>query len=274
MDAPVVIPPPKPKKKDEKEKETFYLNLPQLPFTCIIVGPRHRGKTYLLKTILGKEKGMYGSYFEPENILLYSPTYDYDKTLHELKLKNVFKPPIEMRTILGDIMEQQEKFREENNMNDILLVLEDITQIRGAWEVLETLGYTGRHLKIQTLAVGHKMSSIPRGVRTQTCQWILFMPNEQSEWEWILNMFSRRTTQNIWLDALRRCWKDPHNFAMIDFEQQDFDRIYRSGFNNPLFTAEERAFMEKGGLSEEVFIRAPKSIRVESSKAIHAHRNC
>jgi Poxvirus A32 protein len=270
MEGPVEIPTPQKKEKEAPLK--IFKNLPQLPFTCLIVGPRHRGKTYLLKNMLGKKKGMYGGFFAPENIILYSPTYDFDKTLHDLKLKNVYSPPQPMKEVYNEIMEQQEKFREEDNMDEVLIVMEDITQIKNAWDVLENLGYTGRHFHIHTLAIAHKMSSIPRGVRTQTTQWILFEPMEQSEWEWILSMFSRRTTQAIWIDALRRCWAKPYNFVYIDFERKDFDEIYRSGFNEPLFTLNEKNEMLGGSTQKRklpdsaVYYKAdPKIPKVDKS---------
>jgi hypothetical protein len=91
------------------------------------------------------------------------------------------------------------------------------------------------------------MSSIPRGVRTQTQQWILFKPHEESERQWIMDMFSRKRTREIWEMALLRCWSQKYNFAYIDFEQEEPDLIYRSGLENPLFYPEEMAIISGEG---------------------------
>jgi hypothetical protein len=248
MNDKVLITVPHHKEKKGQGKGIINENIPQLPFTVAIIGPRHRGKTVLLRHLLSKEKGMYGSFFKPENILLYSPTYALDVTLHDLKLKNVFSPPHRMPHILDEVISQQEEFRKSDNMLPVLVVMEDITQIQDAWLCLERLGYTGRHYNVHSLAVGHKLSSVPRGVRTQTQQWILFRPNEQSEWQWILDMFSRKKTQAVWTNALRRCWSEDHQFAYIDFERKDFQDIYRCGFNSPLFTPDEEKEMEFGAI--------------------------
>lgn len=241
---PVIIPGPKKCVDAPPGVGILHPFIPQIPFTVAIIGPRHRGKTVLLHHLLSKEKGMYGSFFKPQNIILYSPTYELDTTLHDLELKNVFSPPVRMPELLDEAIAQQEKFKKMDGMLQALIVMEDITQIQDAWTVLETLGYVGRHYGLNNLSVGHKLSSVPRGVRTQTQQWILFRPNEQSEWQWILDMFSRKKTQHIWLEALRRCWAVDHQFAYIDFERKKFSEIYRCGFNEPLFTPEEEAFME------------------------------
>lgn len=148
---------------------------------------------------------------------------------------------------MASIKEQQDGLKEANNMDDVLLVLEDVTKIRDAFVALEDLGYTGRHFGIQVLFIAHKMSSIFRGVRTQTQQWVLFEPHEQSEWQWVLEMFSRKKTQHIWEVALRRARDKPWGFVYIDFERKEFHEIYRSTFNEPLFTPQEQSFILTGG---------------------------
>lgn len=264
----VVIEPPASKLNQKKLGEGILNpNIPQLPFTCIIEGPRHRGKTVLLNTLLSTQKGMYGSFFKKENIILYSPTYSFDDTLHALKLKHVFSPPHKMTDVLNDVMNQQEKLKENNAELPVLIVMEDITQIADAWKCLEHLGYTGRHFNVHTLAIGHKMSSIPRGVRTQTTTWILFRPNEQSEWQWVLDMFSRKKTQALWLEALRRCWDQDFQFVYIDFERKLFSDIYRCGFNASLFTPEEETELDFRGVYYDSKVRKqPRELEEEEVK--------
>lgn len=229
-----------PSHKSHQEPQKLHPDIPQLPFFVGIIGPRHRGKTVLLHNLLDKKQpGLYGDFFKKENIVLYSPTYAVDDTLHDLKLHNVYTVSTDVNWLVGEIKSQQEQYREADNMAPVLLVMEDITQIRDAFVALEDLAYTGRHYNIQVLYVAHKMSSIFRGIRTQTQQWILFEPHEQSEWEYVLEMFSRRKTALIWENALKRAWSKPFNFVYIDFERKKFNEIYRSGFHDPLFTKEE-----------------------------------
>jgi len=247
-----VLPKCKMNKKKDWER-VLNPRIPQPPFTVAIVGPRHTGKTVLAHHLISKRKGMYGTYFNKANTILYSPTYSCDDTLHDLKLEKVYGPKHDVLNIVEDIIRQQEVFKKSNDEAPVFIILEDCTQIRKAWIALEKLGYTGRHFQIHTLAIAHKMSSIPRGVRTQIQQWILFRPHEQSEWDWVLGMFSRRSrdAQKIWMNALRRAWNIEYNFVYIDFERKGFENIYRSSFNQPLFSPQEQNVLENG--ADEVF---------------------
>ena len=236
----------KPPRKEMPSKSTggmkpIHPDLPQIPFFVGIIGPRHRGKSVLLYSLLKNENLMYGKAFKRNNIIFYSPTKGQDPTIEELKLENSYCPQdFPASVLVNDVIAKQSNFLKQDNMSGVLLVFDDITNVRDAWKPIEDLSYKGRHFHIHVLYVAHKMSSILRGVRTQTQQWIIYEPHEQSEFQWILDMFSRRQTKDIWLNALRRCWNIPFNFAYIDFEEKDFDRVYRSGFHDPLFTDNEK----------------------------------
>lgn len=265
LDEDIIVPAPATKAKKRPGQGVINERLPQLPFGVQIVGPRHSGKSYLLKHILGKSKGMYGSFFKKDNIVLFSPTLDFDKTLHDLKIKHQYTTPTDVRWLVDELINQQEHYRQSDNMAPVLLVLDDVTQIRNAFVALEKLGYIGRHYNIHTVSVAHKMSSIFRGVRTQTQQWILFKPHEQSEWQWILDMFSMKRTQDLWLTALRRAWGVPFNFVYIDFERKEMQDIYRNGFNEPLFTEQEMQILEGTNDSEEPYFDPLEQKKEEKS---------
>lgn len=241
--SPVLIEPPKIEIQSNTRKGMGELHpsLPKWPYFCGIIGPRKSGKSVFLYSLLRRDlKGTYGSAYKKSNITLYSPTKDKDPTLKPLKLTNVYGPPFSPSALVGSIITQQKNMAVNNDQTGVLMVWDDITQVRDAWVPLETLSYYGRHDSIDVLYVAHKMSSIPRGVRTQTMQWFLFRPHEESERQWIMDMFARKRTRDIWEIALLRCWQIPYNFAMIDFEEtQDPNMTYRSGLENPLFTPEE-----------------------------------
>ena len=241
-DVPFEIIPPPQQPAGLKRKGTGYINanLPQPPFMVLMVGPRKTGKTVTLYNMLSKKKGAYGNAFIRNNIILYSPTMQFDKTLEGLHLKWTYGPPTTVDSIVAHIKQEQTVFKQTNSMADVLLVLEDVTNIPEVWNTLKDLGFTGRHFGIHTIAIAHKMSSINRGVRTQTQQWMLFKPHEESEVEWILYSFARRKTREIFEAAFSRAWDIRFNFIYIDFERDGgIENIYRSGFNEPLFTPEE-----------------------------------
>jgi GTPase SAR1 family protein len=245
----------------EKWNEKLHVDIPHLPFFIGIIGPRHRGKSVLLHNLLdSKHEQLYGQLFKKENIVLYSPTYDWDMTLHSLKLVHTYTNKDNVHELVASMKDQQEQHRKTNNVAPVLFVLEDITNIPDAFNVLMDLGYTGRHFNIHVLYVAHKLSSINRGVRTQTQQWILFEPHEQSEWQWILESFSRIKTQRIWENALRRAWSKPHNFVLIDYEEKEIIRIYRDGFHLPLFTNEELNALTSTEQDKKSFVKNPLKV--------------
>ncbi len=241
-----IIPPPQ-QPAGVKRKGTGYINanLPQPPFMVLMLGPRKTGKSVTLYNMLQNKKGAYGSAFIRSNIILYSPTSAFDRTLESLHLKWTYGPPTTADQIVAHIKNEQGVFKATNSMADILLVLEDITNIPDAWTTMKDLAFTGRHFGIHTIAVAHKMSSVNRAVRTQTQQWMLFKPHEESEVEWVLYTFARRKTRDIFEAAFTRAWDIRYNFIYIDFERGGgVYNIYRSGFNEPLFTPEEIAGLQ------------------------------
>jgi hypothetical protein len=263
-----VNPPPK-KAAAAQRKGTGWIhpNLPQLPMTLLILGPRKRGKSVALRNMIDpKRKGSYGSALQPGNIVVYSPTKEYDDTLTELNLKNVYGPPDTVGAIVDDIKRTQEKNQLQNNMADVLIVLEDCTVVPDAWEHLRMLGYSGRHYGMHTIAVAHKLTAVDRGIRTQQQQWMIFKPHEESERESILDAFAAKgPSRGIWRKALYRAWETKYNFVYIDFERGgDVSQVYRSGFNEPLFTDEEiveMASFERDGI---IRIQRPGSVMLPS----------
>ncbi len=237
------LPDEEPQSKKMSGMKPFHPDLPQIPFFVGIIGPRHSGKSVFLYNLLSQKEGMYGNSFKKNNIIVYSLTKDKDPTLKQLKLKYMYGPPTDVGWLISNIKATQKAFMESENMTGVLLVFDDATQLKQAWPHIEELSYTGRHDHIQTMYVAHKMSSIPRGVRTQTQQWIIFKPHEESEFQWILDMFAKTQTKAVWQNALSRAWQKPHNFVMIDYEEKDLNRIFRSYFNEPLFLPEELALV-------------------------------
>ena len=243
-----IEPPPKmPSANQRKGTGWIHPNLPQLPMTLIILGPRKRGKSVALRNMLDpKKKGSFGNAITKDNIILYSPNKEFDETLASLELKHTFGPPDSLPAIVDEVFRQQYKHQKQENMADVLLTIEDCTVIPEAWELLRYLGYAGRHKGIHTIAVCHKLTAVDRGIRTQQQQWMIFKPHEESERESILESFSSKgPSRDIWRRAMYRAWNIPYNFIYIDFERGgDLRQVYRNGFNESLFTDEEIGELE------------------------------
>jgi len=261
------LPDEEPQSKKMAGMAPFHPDLPQVPFFVGVIGPRHSGKSVLLFNLLSKRAGMYGASFKDHNIIVYSPTKDKDPTLKQLRLKYQYGPETDVGWLVNNIRTIQKSYMDANNMTGVLLVFDDATQLRGAWPHIESLSYTGRHDHIQVMYVAHKMSSIPRGVRTQTQQWIIYPPHEESEWQWILDMFAKNQTKAVWQNALARAWGQPYNFVIIDFEEKELDRKYRSGFHEPLFTTEELSLV-----SGQVPLSSRELNMLEELKAVNADK--
>jgi len=251
---PITLPDEEPPSKLLGGMKPFHPDLPQIPFFVGIIGPRHSGKSVLLFNLLSNNTGYYGDSFKKSNIVFYSKTAKEDPTMKQLKLENVYGPPTSPSWLVEEIRSKQLAHKDADNMAPTLICFDDATQLKNAWPVIEELSYTGRHVHIQLIFVAHKMSSIPRGVRTQTQQWVLFRPHEQSERDWVLEMFSSKMTRDLWRRVMLRAWRPDESmkkpFIYIDFEEEDSNRTYRRGFHQPLFTDDELAIITGAVVAE------------------------
>jgi hypothetical protein len=241
MSAPIVIEPP-PKKTTALDiwNAKLHPDLFQAPFSVLIVGSRNTGKSVLARALLSKTEGMYGAVYPRDNKIFFSPTLNRDTTFDDVEFGEKFNPSsVGIGALCADMVEQQKENLNLGIALRALLVFDDITQVASAWETLLYLGYVGRHSALDTIAIAHKLSSIPRGVRTQSQQWIFFKPKERSEWDWILELFAQKKSKIIWERALTRAWDIPYNFVTINFEKREPQDVYRSGLRDPLFTDEE-----------------------------------
>lgn len=242
---PYQLPPKEPASKKLAGMEELDPDLPQIPFFVGVIGPRHSGKSVLLYNLLSDYPGSYGRCFKKNNIIFYSLTKDKDETMKHLKLTNTYGPPTDVGWLVNEVQSQQHSYSESGTMTGVLLVFDDATQLKSAWGPIKELGFTGRHDHIHLIYVAHKMSSIPRDIRTQTQQWILFKPHEESEREWVLRMFTGVQTWEIFSSAFYRVWNTPFQFIYIDFEEKEMERMYRQGFTLPLFSPEEAALITR-----------------------------
>ena len=231
-----------------KRKGTGWIhpNLPAFPLSIMVVGPRKRGKSVVLRNLLDpKKEGSYGHALKTKNVIIYSPNGVLDTTLTSLGFENTYGPKHNCGKIIQDAITSQHNHHLQDNLADVLIVLEDCTVTPDAWEHLRNIGFNGRHIGIHTIAVTHKLTAMDRGIRTQQQQWLLFAPHEESEKESILDAFAGKgKVRRIWRTAIERAWSEKWNFVYIDFERGgDRFQVYRSGFNRPLFTPEEEQLM-------------------------------
>lgn len=217
-----------------------HADLPTLPLQSAIIGPRNSGKSNLLGNFLSKKKEWYGGFFQKENIIIYSPTLTWDKMWKKLDYPHKYGPMKNINELFNDVKTQQEVFMKDDAEDEVLVVLDDLTPVPDGWKHTQYFSFIGRHFHIHLKYVSHKLSSVPRGCRLNTTQWYLFEPHEGSEIDQILECFASRATYQTWFTALRRCWDQPYNFALINFQEREFNRRYRSGFHDPLFTEEEQ----------------------------------
>lgn len=267
------VPMDEPPSKNMRGMAALHPDLPQIPFFVGIIGPRHSGKSVLLYNLLSNGSGMYGASFKKKNIVTYAPTKDKDPTLKQLNLPHMYGPPLPVPYLVDHVRSTQQAYMEADNMTGVLLVFDDATKLKNAWPAIEELSYTGRHDHIHTLYVAHKLSSVPRGVRTQTQQWIIFKPHEESEKQWVLESFATKKQYDLWHHVFQRAWAVPHNFVYIDYERKEFDDIYRSGFHDPLFTPEESALVQGGLTTEDSSSSSENEIDQEEESVNHLHQD-
>lgn len=250
---------------DQIQNWNVHPHLPKVPMFWGFIGPRHSGKSNLICNLLKQDPLWYGGFFQEDNVVIYSPTIEYDKTFERLPYKK-YGTKTSVKALIDHCRNQQEEFMREKDhkgnsiVDELLMVFDDITPIPEAWRELVVLGYKGRHYHMHIFYVSHKMSSVTRGARLNTTQWCLFKPLEDSEFDWILACFAKKRSWPVWTVALQRCWGQEYNFAFIDTMQKDFHMRFRNGFHDPLFTPQEQQLIEGCDQdADEPFPDEPKS---------------
>lgn len=179
-------------KKIESETTQFQLRpymkanlIPSFPCTVSMIGQTKSGKSTVLMNML-TNPSMYGKFFKPENMFLFSATGKTDGLWKDSMIpkKNVYTTEEQMIEMLDKLVEKQESLCEKDfkSAPRLCVIMEDLsaqTKLMRRKNFIK-LYVQNRHIKTQVFACFHKYKSLTRLCRLQT-SGIIFFPSSASD---------------------------------------------------------------------------------------------
>lgn len=195
---------------------------PLLPSSirCIITGPSNCGKTNVIISLLESANGL-----RFENIYLYS------KSLFQAKyeyLKNLLAP------IKGIT------FNTYNNGNNIIkpehakpnsiIIFDDIACENQ--NVMREYFSMGRHKSVDTFYLAQSYTRVPKHLIRDNVNLLILFPQDRLNLRHIYDEHvNTDMTFNKFIDICSLCWKEKHNFLVIDKDSPIQSGRYRKGFD-------------------------------------------
>lgn len=173
----------KTKKRIEKYIESYLPN-PNPAFRMCVYAPSYSGKSYFINKLLTDKKYGYYKIFKPNNIYVFSPTFQSDSSYKELK-KELKKGDYEnVMTYLDydkieEIIKEQKEMKRRKEAEPVLFLIDDlITQIpsRGFSKITD-LFFSGRHAFISIILTSQTYKSVPKAIRLNADSNLFFYNN-------------------------------------------------------------------------------------------------
>ena len=193
----------------------------------MIIDPSGSGKTNYLLNLIQKDNNII------DKIYLYAkdleePKYKFLIDKREkagIKFDNDPNAFIEYSNSMDDILPNIEDYNKKRKRK-ILIVFDDrishVMSDKNAQNVLKDLFIRCRKLNISLCFLTQSYFSVPKDVRINCTQYILFKLNNKRELQNIAINHSADTDYDDFIKIYRECTKDPFNFLTIDAKNNKF----------------------------------------------------
>ena len=193
----------------------------------MIIDPSGSGKTNYLSNLIQKDNNII------DKIYLYAkdleePKYKFLIDKREkagIKFNNDPNAFIEYSNSMDDILPNIEDYNKKRKRK-ILIVFDDrishVMSDKNAQNVLKDLFIRCRKLNISLCFLTQSYFSVPKDVRINCTQYILFKLNNKRELQNIAINHSADTDYDDFVKIYRECTKDPFNFLTIDAKNNKF----------------------------------------------------
>ena len=213
-------------------------DLPQPPFSLLLVGPKGSGKSNLILNLVYKTKPvkMYRHFFD--KVYVFSPTWKLDPKMSRCHVpeEQVFEEPEYYQAAVAEIIQTQSEAIEEDGKDEaehILLIFTDVagsksvfTQSKG---IMNKLAFNLRHYKISLIIDTQSLRQINDAFRGNLSGVVLFsgISNRleiQKIYDEFLGEFDKKEQQSL----LDFCFQDRFDFMYINFQKHGLNRFYRN----------------------------------------------
>ena len=220
---------------------------PTTGFILGLVGSRGCGKSALLYNILTKfYKGCF------DRVYIFNPSYGNDPTLspeslglpEESFLTNIDTDFIEQ--ILQEQIDEKRDYdkqpvgkRKKKNLSRILFVFDDcisdpsFSSNRNT-NVMNALGFRGRHYRINTIITSQFLGAISRRLRCNIPNWMLFNTDNGKEIKILREEMGGTCNEDAFERMYRQATAEPYNFFMIYGTCPNKEMKFRRNLDNIL----------------------------------------
>ena len=215
------------KRKEEKEKYITPEPLPPHCFQMLILAPVRSGKSLFVTNVCMNEN-FYGKKYWDE-IILFSPTQTFDKTLIHLdKMKNLTRiyeheDLLNMAPLLHEIMTQQSEAKPEERKR-ILIIFDDMIQyLNKNSSVVQGLATRFRHYNISCIYSVQLYRALSPAIRNNITCMIVFKLSSDRETDKLDEEIGETMTKDF-KKYLAECTKEKYSFMYANIWEQ---KIYK-----------------------------------------------
>jgi hypothetical protein len=222
------------------DKPWAYPNLFEPPFRLLIVSPSGSGKTVLLANLIGSPDFPYLEEFsQGRNVFLFSSTFslgDQSMAMAKIKPENIFNS-LDI-SILDAIVADQRSIIEQYGKKkapSVLCIFDDIAHQLSyrAKEALKGYFFSLRHYKISMILIIQSYKSIPRAVRINSTDIILFYIGNDSERQVIASEMPCQ--QDYFLSILDDATTEKYSFLVIH-NKRPMEKRFQKRFTDEYYT--------------------------------------
>lgn len=213
-------------------------DLPQPPFSLLLVGPKGSGKSNLILNLVykSKPKKLYRHFFD--KVYVFSPTWKLDPKMAKTKVPDdqIFEDTDSYRQIIEEIIGiQSDKIEEEGkeNTEHILMIFTDLAGQKNVFSqskgIMNKLAFNLRHYKISLIIDTQSLRQINQAFRNNLSGVILFsgISNRleiQKIYDEYLGEFNKKEQQQL----IDYCFDKPFDFLYINYQKYKLDRFYHN----------------------------------------------
>jgi GTPase SAR1 family protein len=213
-------------------------DLPQPPFSLLLVGSKGAGKSNLILNLVykSKPKKLYRNFFD--KVYVFSPTWKLDPKMSRCKVpdEQIFEDPNSYREVIEEIVGIQGDSVEEIGKEDtehILMIFSDVCGCKNVFTqgkgIMNKLAFNLRHYKISLIIDAQSLRQINSAFRNNLSAIILFSGiTNRLELKKIYDEYLGSFTKEEQDKLIEYCFKEPYSFLYINLQKQEKDRYYHN----------------------------------------------
>ena len=234
-----VIPLDKNQKVNKKIKRLNPL-LPKPPFRWSLVGCSNSGKTTMLCNLF--RKNFYGKFWNPDHIVVFSPTINLDDKLRECIPSSNFYEHFDP-SVIEEIYDEQDAIKKiygTKKLDNILIILDDMlgSDALSTTSIISKYIHKTRHYKVSYIYSVQKYTGLPRTMRLNSDVMTIFRCSNFGEIDTITDECANKSSKNKFKNILLDVFTEPYQFLLIDYQTKDLTKRFRKGFtefiDNPM----------------------------------------